>query len=181
MKKVTVEINGYSASEGTRCFEILDRETIEDIISDLDREKIARRLIGFADEYWVEGTAYIYLDAFTGEIKEGWIQRGVMKHPWSSFSEIVLMTLPTDSVDFWDYVYDDAFFPERSEWEEFQEWREERPNSSAEDFILEKYGAAELKKRKKEIVEGSIDNMEWEDTISEQIEDLYSKVINDED
>lgn len=156
--------------------EVLERSKLEDIISDLDRDKVAERLLRLADGYEFSGTAYIYVDAETGKLKEGWIQQGTSLHPVDKITKIVVMD---ESTPFkWEDVLDEAIIdPASKEYVEYKDWTENQEwDTDVFTFLEEKYGKEGLEERKSLIYEGFIDNMEWRDDIGEQLDALYSMI-----
>lgn len=168
-----VKIAGYSLNEGSRVFEILDREEIEEIIDTLSPAEIYRQTFEKAQRYSFSGDAYTYADARNGEIKTRWMQLNTFDHPWDAFYEIVLCSIktPVEPLSDEDLInWDDK--------DEVQAWKEVYPSISAEDFILERYGQKELDDR--------IENCIWfyasefdfdDDSIKEQLDRLYQKVV----
>ena len=170
---VTVEIPGL----GNDCpqeFEVLSRENVIDLISGIEPSEISAQLIQLADRYRMSGIAYIYLDARTGQIEEGWLQQNTSLHPWDSFYEIVLMTEMTTEAGIYETLTDEWFFDVMdNEYDEYLEWREKN-DGIAEDFLRERYGEVEVKKRLADIIEGMQEGMEMNDNIREQVDELYA-------
>ena len=155
--------------------EVLEKEKLENIISNLDRDKVAEKLLKLADGYEFTGTAYIYIDAETGKLEEGWIQQGTSLHPADRITKIVLMDEPTPFR--WEDVLDEVIIdPASKEYIEYKDWAEKQEwDTDVFTFLEERYGKEEIEKRKALVYEGFIENMEWRDDIGEQIDALYSK------
>lgn len=171
MKTTIIEVVGIG-TDGIEEFEVLERDIIQKQLAAIDRQLLAAQLLEYADMKQVSGMAYIYLDARDGRLKEEWLSQGESLHPWDSFYQIILMDEITPIS--WENVTDYDFIDEYSpEWDEFQEWYEDRGCGTAEEFILEKYGEDELEKRKAIIFEHWAESMEFRDDIEEQINEIY--------
>lgn len=162
---IKVQISGYSRSEGTREFEILDREALENMIDDLDPADIYRRTFRMADGYSHSGTVYTYIDARDGSIHTCWIGSNSFNHPWDSFYEIWLCHLTTGTgaidLDTVECLLDTGDPDEMKRWWEFE--------GSLEEFLGEEY-----EERKENAIEweASEYSFNWEH-IRLQLDELY--------
>jgi len=173
VKMTIVEISGYSRNEGTREFEILDRQEIEKIIDELDSTEIYKKTYTKGYGYYHSGEATCYLDARTGEVKTMWIQSNNFEHPWDSFYKIVLCSLKTGNGQL-DFQENDLLDPDSEEYEEFHEQTE----FGLEEFIEQKYGTDELMDR----IENAIDYYAQDfyfdiENIKKQLDDLYGNEL----
>ena len=169
--KTTIEVSGIG-NDGVREFEVLEKKVLQKQLSAIDRQLLATQLLEYADMQQVPGLAYIYIDARNGRLNEDWLAQGENLHPWDQFYRIILMDeiTPINWEDTTDYDFIDEY---STEWEEFQEWYDEKGCGTAEEFILERYGEDELDKRKAIIFEHWAESMEFRDDIEEQINEIY--------
>ena len=163
-----VRVSGYSSSEGFRIFEILERETIEEIISNLDQSDIFYRTFDKAQGYHFSGEAYTYVDARNGEIVTRWQQQGMIDHPWDSFYEIVICSLKTPVREFETNEYLDD--------EELQKFCDS--DMTLEEFILTEYGPDEFERRVQNIIDfyACEFGIDW-NFVKEQLDNLYSRHV----
>jgi len=170
MRKIT--ISGYSASEGTRTFEILDRPKIEEIIDNLSTVDIYERTYREAAGYTHSGSAYTYVNAMTGELKTYWLSNNTIEHPWSSFNQIIVCSVKSGngSTDF-----DSGDMLDDEEQKEFREF-----NGSLEEFITKT--DTDFDERLQNCIDHeSVEfEMDWDD-IERQLDDLYGKAEIDEE
>ena len=92
---IKIEISGYSVSEGTRTFEIMDRKQLEALIEEAEQNKrtdIYERTYRKAAGYpYHTGTAYTYIDARDGELNTTlWLEQNTIEHPYDSFYQIII-------------------------------------------------------------------------------------------
>lgn len=172
---VKVKIPGYNRQEGYRVFEILDREEIEKIIEELDPTEIWYMTYNEGNNWDFTGVAYTYLDVRDGTLHTAWLQQNTMEHPWDSFYQIVLCEMETGD-NWWDFMKPEELL-DYDEQGEFWNY-----DGTLEEFIIEKYGKEELEDRIKNAMDYYAYDfrLDWED-IEEQLDNLYSKVITDEE
>jgi hypothetical protein len=159
-----VKIAGYSSNEGTREFEILEREKLEELINNLSPFEIYKDTFQKADNYMHSGIAYTYIDARTGMINICWLQSNNFNHPWDSFYEIWLCDLKSGDQKI------DLNTPDNilAIGEEFEKWREF--NGTLEEML----GEEEYQERYENAIDGeAIEfSFDWEN-ITEQLNELY--------
>lgn len=170
---VKVEIGGYSYQEGTKKFDILDRETLSEILDEINTVEVYRATFQKAENYKHHGgTAYTYIDARDGSLWSSWLGQNTMNHPWDSFYEIWLCKLTTGAgavdLDTEEHLLDLSDLEEMKRWRDF--------DGSLKEFLGEEYD---------ERMENAIDwlateyELDWED-INKQLEELYSHQIEAE-
>jgi len=160
-----IRIAGYSSNEGSRVFEILEREELEKIIDSIDRQEIFWQTFDKARGFHFSGDAYTYVDARDGEIVTRWQQEGVIDHPWDSFYEIVICSLKTPVREFDTNEYLDE--------KEIQKFCDS--DMTLEEFIRTEYGPDEFERRTENIIDfyACKFGVDW-DFIKEQLDNLYS-------
>ncbi|MDA8212137.1 MAG: hypothetical protein M0021_09710 [Clostridia bacterium] len=164
-----IKVSGYSANEGTREFEILEREELQTKIDNLSNTEVFRRTFEEARAYRHTGTAYTYIDARSGEIKTCWLGSNTTNHPWDSFYEIWLCSLKTGNGE-QNFGVEDLLDTSSAEYEKYLE-----SDLNAEDFISTKYGADDLAERIENAISWQAVEFYFdEDDIERQIEELYS-------
>ena len=170
---VKVTISGYSVNEGTRTFEILDREEIEEIIDNLDFIEIYEQTYDKASGYSASGCAYTYVDARDGKVVTRWQQDGQYDHPWDSFYEVVVCTIDTPIFEFRDEDLIGEY-----EYNKYRKLLDAGEISSPEDFIEKTMGEEELIFRTNEAIRWYASEYEpdWE-YINFQLHRLYKKSL----
>lgn len=164
-----IRVSGHSANEGTREFDILEREDLQDIIDKLSNTEIYRRTFEEAKSYSHTGTAYSYVDARNGEIKTCWLGSGTTNHPWDSFYEIWLCSLETGN-GAQDFGVEDLIDTDSAEYEEYRD--SEFP---VEEFIIREHGESELADRIENAITWYAIEFHFDDeNIEQQLNDLYA-------
>jgi len=159
-----IRVRGYSSNEGSRVFEILERETIEEIISNIDQSDVFCRTFDKAQGYHFSGDAYTYVDARNGEIVTRWQQQGTFDHPWDSFYEIVICSVKTPVMEF-----DTNEYLDEKELQKFYD-----SNMSLEEFLLTEYGPDEFERRTENIIDFYSQEFKIDrNFIKEQLDNLY--------
>ena len=160
-----IRIAGYSSNEGSRVFEILEREELEKIFDSIDRQEIFRQTFDKARDFRFSGDAYTYVDARNGEIVTRWQQGGAIDHPWDSFYEIVICSLKTPVREF-----DTNEYLDEKELQKFYD-----SDMSLEEFIRTIFGPDEFERRTENIIDfyAEFAGVDW-DFIKEQLDNLYS-------
>lgn len=172
---VKVRIVGFPR-EGARVYEILPREELEKKIQELSECEIYKYTHEEASGYTFSGTAYTYISAKSGEIYTYWLQNNSFLHPFDSFYEIILCSLNSPIKE--PYANDLLDDEEYSEFENF--------DGDVKDFLIEKYGVEEGEKEYQNKIENWIDywasefSFDWYN-INQQLDELYSNVIEDEE
>lgn len=189
----TVEINHYNEREDE--IEVLDRETLEDIIDNLDMEKISHEAFNEARGHSMSGSIDVEIDARDGEVSIGFSQSNSMTIGYYD-TYIRLFSIRTgDGIgDDYKYPNDDKDLFTENEHIAYYEELEER-NSRIEDeeedgeiladyeikdAVIEKFNLDEdeLLEEYFEVIDA--ENVDWlldTDEINRQIEELYSHVV----
>lgn len=165
MKKVL--IGGFSAEEGTREFEIFDKEVIEQKIDGLCQGDVFRKILDMAGAYSHTGTVYASISVCDGEVRTYWVQQGHFGHPWDEFCEVVLHAVDSPLLD---PENSDLLDIDDPEWEKFEE-----SGMSAEEFIIAEYGEKELEARMENYFDWLVDEFgAFDDArIKEQLDRIY--------
>lgn len=163
-----IRVSGYSSNEGSRVFEILERETIEEIISNVDQSDVFCKTFDKAQGYHFSGDAYTYVDARDGSIVTRWQQQGMIDHPWDSFYEVVICSIKTPVVEF-----DTDAYLDNEEMEKFCD-----SYMSLEEFIRTEYGPDEFERRRENIIDfyACEFGIDW-NFVKEQLDNLYSRHV----
>lgn len=88
----TVELNRNNEEEDE--ITVLNRETLEDIISNLDLDELAYQAHDMARGYHFSGNVHVSIDAKDGEVSVAWIQSNRMKVGYYN-TRINLFCVPT--------------------------------------------------------------------------------------
>jgi hypothetical protein len=119
--------------------------------------------------YTSSGTAYVILNAGTGEIYSEWLQQN--NFTINNFTEVVLLSMDTPIDINAEDLLDDE---EQKEFEEYDGY--------FEDFIIEKLGEDEVEERKMIYIEWWADRIGLEmERIQEQINEIYEGAIEDDE